>query len=161
MDAEKFWSTTEMNKFLYQQLKTMCEANGFVLSLRKRKHLVKIAEHRELLYDLGRFPDAKEHLEIWLDFLREREDLELLHYALMSVPCVNESRLREALLEVQEAFPFALEQIHVDDYKDKEAMERSFCRDAERKVYKGAGTVLKDYPFSPPVPSGDVGKCAG
>ena len=81
MDAEKFWSTTEMNKFLYQQLKTMCEANGFVLSLRKRKHLVKIAEHRELLYDLGRFPDAKEYLEIWLDFLREREDLELLHYA--------------------------------------------------------------------------------
>ena len=45
MDAEKFWSTTEMNKFLYQQLKTMCEANGFVLSPRKGKHLVKIAEH--------------------------------------------------------------------------------------------------------------------
>lgn len=101
-------------------------------------------EKRELLYDLGRFPDAKEHLEIWLDFLREREDLELLHYALMSVPRVNESRLREALLEVQEAFPFALEQIHVDDYKDKEALERSFRRDAERKVYKGAGMVLKD-----------------
>lgn len=101
-------------------------------------------EKRELLRDLGRFPDAKEHLEIWLDFLREREDLELLHYALLSVPCVNDSRLREALLEVQEAFPFALEYIHVDDYKDKEAMERSFRRDAERKVYKGAGTVLKD-----------------
>ncbi|RKJ42968.1 hypothetical protein D7X98_17765 [bacterium 1XD8-76] len=45
MDAEKFWSTTEMNKFLYQQLKTMCEADGFVLSPRKGKHLVKIAEH--------------------------------------------------------------------------------------------------------------------
>ena len=44
MDAEKFWSTTEMNKFLYQQLKAMCEANGFVLSPRKGKHLVKIAE---------------------------------------------------------------------------------------------------------------------
>ena len=101
-------------------------------------------EKRELLYDLGRFPDAKEHLEIWLDFLREREDLELLHYALLSVPRVNESRLREALLEVQEAFPFALEYIHVDDYKDKEAMERSFRRNAECKVYKAAGTVLKD-----------------
>ena len=101
-------------------------------------------EKRELLRDLGRFPDAKEHLEIWLDFLREREDLELLHYALLSVPCVNDSRLREALLEVQEAFPFALEYIHVDDYKDKEAMERSFRRDAERKVYKAADTVLKD-----------------
>lgn len=101
-------------------------------------------EKKELLYDLGRFPDAKEHLEIWLDFLREREDLELLHYALLSVPRVNDSRLREALLEVQEAFPFALEQIHVDDYKDKEALERSFRRNEECKVYKAAGTVLKD-----------------
>ena len=36
-------------------------------------------EKRELLRDLGRFPDAKEHLDIWLDFLWEREDLELLH----------------------------------------------------------------------------------
>ena len=45
MDTEKFWSTTEMNKFLYQKLKEMCEDNGFVLSPRKGKHLVKIAEH--------------------------------------------------------------------------------------------------------------------
>ncbi len=45
MDAEKFWSTTETNKFLYQQLKVMCENNGFVLSPRKGKHLVRIAEH--------------------------------------------------------------------------------------------------------------------
>ena len=101
-------------------------------------------EKKELLYDLGRFPDAKEHLEIWLGFLREREDLELLYYALLSVPRVNDSQLREALLEVQEAFPFALEQIHVDDYKDKEALERSFRRNEECKVYKAAGTVLKD-----------------
>lgn len=101
-------------------------------------------EKRELLYDLGRFPDAKEHLEIWLDFLWEREDLELLHYALLSVPRVNDQRLQEALFKVQEAFPFALEQIHVDDYKDKEALERSFRRNEECKVYKAAGTVLKD-----------------
>ena len=45
MDAERFWSTTEMNKFLYQQLKAMCEANGFVLSPRKGKHLVQVKEH--------------------------------------------------------------------------------------------------------------------
>lgn len=101
-------------------------------------------EKKELLYDLGRFPDAKEHLEIWLDFLREREDLELLHYALLSVPRVNDPRLQEALFKVQEAFPFALEQIHVDDHKDKEALERSFRRNEECKVYKAAGTVLKD-----------------
>lgn len=45
MDAKKFWTTTEMNKFLYQQLKAMSEANGFVLSPRKGKHLIKIGEH--------------------------------------------------------------------------------------------------------------------
>lgn len=45
MDPEKFWSTTEMNKFLYQQLKAMCQANGFVLSPRKAKHMVRISEH--------------------------------------------------------------------------------------------------------------------
>lgn len=45
MDAEKYWSTTEANKYLYQQLKAMCEDNGFVLSPRKGKHFVRIAEH--------------------------------------------------------------------------------------------------------------------
>lgn len=105
-----------------------------------------------MLYDLGRFPDAKEHLEIWLGFLRKREDLELLHYVLLSVPRVSDPRLREALLAVQEAFPFALEQIHVDDYKDKEALERSFRRNEECKVYKGAGTVLKDLFYESIIP---------
>lgn len=45
MDPEKYWSTTEVNKFLYRQIKTLCEAEGFVLSPRKGKHLVRIAEH--------------------------------------------------------------------------------------------------------------------
>lgn len=45
MNPEKYWSTTEVNKFLYQQLKTMCTAGGFVLSPRKGKHLVRIAQH--------------------------------------------------------------------------------------------------------------------
>ena len=45
MDPEKFWSATEMNKFLYQQLKAMCQANGFVLSPRRAKHMVRISEH--------------------------------------------------------------------------------------------------------------------
>ncbi len=51
MDTEKFWSTTEMNKFLYQQLKAMCEAEGFVLSPRRGKRMVRIAEHyTEVVY---------------------------------------------------------------------------------------------------------------
>ena len=151
-DLAKSWRECILDKLSELSPETYCIAipllrMGGEVKLKQVAFLLDKAEgreKRELLYDLGRFPDAKEHLEIWLDFLREREDLELLHYALMSVPRVNESRLREALLEVQEAFPFALEHIHVDDYKDKEALERSFRRDAERKVYKGAGTVLKD-----------------
>ena len=101
-------------------------------------------EKRELLLDFGRFPDAKEHLEIWLDFLQEREDLELLRYTLLSVPHVNDPRLREALLAVQAAFPFALEYIHVDNYQDKEALDRSLRRDKERQVYQAADTVLRE-----------------
>ena len=151
-DLAKSWRECILDKLSELSPETYCIAipllrMGGEVKLKQVAFLLDKAEgreKRELLYDLGRFPDAKEHLEIWLDFLREREDLELLHYALMSVPRVNESRLREALLEVQKAFPFALEHIHVDDYKDKEALERSFRRDAERKVYKGAGTVLKD-----------------
>lgn len=51
MDAEKFWSTTEMNKFLYQQLKSMCETEGFVLSPRRGKRMVRISEHyAEVVY---------------------------------------------------------------------------------------------------------------
>lgn len=148
-DLAKSWRECILDKLSELSPETYCIAipllrMGGEVKLKQVAFLLDKAEgreKRELLYDLGRFPDAKEHLEIWLDFLREREDLELLHYALMSVPRVNESRLREALLEVQKAFPFALEHIHVDDYKDKEALERSFRRDAERKVYKGAGTV--------------------
>ena len=151
-DLAKSWRERILDKLLELSPETYCIAipllrMGGEVKLEQVAFLLDKAEgrkKRELLRDLGRFPDAKEHLEIWLDFLREREDLELLHYALLSVPCVNDSRLREALLEVQEAFPFALEQIHVDDYKDKEALERSFRRNEECKVYKAAGTVLKD-----------------
>ncbi len=151
-DLAKSWRERILDKLPELSPETYCIAipllrMGGEVKLEQVAFLLDKAEgreKRELLRDLGRFPDAKEHLEIWLDFLREREDLELLHYALLSVPCVNDSRLREALLEVQEAFPFALEQIHVDDYKDKEALERSFRRNEECKVYKAAGTVLKD-----------------
>ena len=151
-DLAKSWRERILDKLSEPSPETYCIAipllrMGGEVKLEQVAFLLDKAEgreKRELLRDLGRFPDAKEHLEIWLDFLREREDLELLHYALLSVPCVNDSRLREALLEVQEAFPFALEQIHVDDYKDKEALERSFRRNEECKVYKAAGTVLKD-----------------
>ncbi len=45
MDAKKYWSTTDLNKFVYQQTKVLCEANGFVLSPRRAKTLVRIKGH--------------------------------------------------------------------------------------------------------------------
>jgi len=45
MDAEKFWNVTDLNKFIYQQTKALCEANGFVASPRLPKYLVRISEH--------------------------------------------------------------------------------------------------------------------
>ncbi len=45
MDTEKYWNTTDLNKFVYQQTKVLCEASGFVLSPRKAKTLVRIKGH--------------------------------------------------------------------------------------------------------------------
>ena len=45
MDAEKYWSTADLNKFVYRQTKALCEANGFVLNPRRTKTLVRIKGH--------------------------------------------------------------------------------------------------------------------
>ena len=151
-DPAKRWKERILDKLPELSPKTYCIAipllrMGGGVNLEQVAFLLDRAEgreKRELLRDLGHFPDAKEHLEIWLGYLQEREDLGLLHYALLSVPHVNDPRLREALCKVQAAFPFALEMIHVDDYKDKEALERSSRRNKERTVYKAAGAVLTE-----------------
>ena len=151
-DLAKRWKERILDKLPELSPKTYCIAipllrMGGGVNLEQVAFLLDRAEgreKRELLRDLGHFPDAKEHLEIWLGYLQEREDLELLHYALLSVPHVNDPRLREALCKVQAAFPFALEMIHVDDYKDKEALERSFRQNKERTVYKAADAVLTE-----------------
>lgn len=44
-ENNKLWSSTETNKFIYKQLKELCEANGFVVSPKQTKHLVRINEH--------------------------------------------------------------------------------------------------------------------
>ena len=151
-EMAKLWRRRILDKLPELSPKTYCIAipllrMGGGVKLEQVSFLLGRAEgreKRELLRDLGRFPDAKEHLELWLNFLQEREDLELLHYALLSVPCVRDPRLRQALLEVQGAFPFALESLHVEDYEDKEALRRSLRRDEECKVYKAVGAVLTD-----------------
>ncbi len=45
MENDNVWSTTDLNKFVYQQTKLLCEANDFVLSPRRAKTLVRIKGH--------------------------------------------------------------------------------------------------------------------
>lgn len=120
---------------------------GGGLKLEQVAFLLDKAQGREkydLLLTFGRLPDAAAHLDFWLPLLAEREDLELLHYALLSVPRLNDARLREALLKVQAAFPYAQEQLYHIDYQDKEAMARYQRRSQEQKIYRTACTVWRD-----------------
>lgn len=101
-------------------------------------------EKHDLLRDLGHLPDAKEHLDVWLPLLNERKDLDLLYYAIISVPLLNDSRLQDALHRIQKALPFAMERFHQINYQNEEEVKRSIRRSEERKVYEAASVALKD-----------------
>lgn len=45
MESDKPWTRTDLNKFIYQQTRALCEAHGFVLSPRRSKTLVRINGH--------------------------------------------------------------------------------------------------------------------
>lgn len=45
IDAEKIWTTTDLNQFIYQKTRALCEADGFVQSPRRPKYLVRAGEH--------------------------------------------------------------------------------------------------------------------
>ena len=132
--------------------KTYCIAlpilrRGGELRLEQVAFLLDKAQGREkydLLLTFGRLPDAAAHLDFWLPLLAEREDLDLLLYALLSVPRLNNAQLREALLQVQAAFPYAQEQIYHIDYQNPEQMALSKRRSQEQKVYRTACTVWRD-----------------
>ena len=61
-------------------------------------------QKEELLGWFAKFPDAVENLDLWLSLLEEREDLELLNRAIITVPIVNDSKLKECLLQIQKEF---------------------------------------------------------
>ncbi len=132
--------------------KTYCIAlpilrRGGELRLEQVAFLLDKAQGREkydLLLTFGRLPDPAAHLDFWLPLLAEREDLDLLLYALLSVPRLNNAQLREALLQVQAAFPYAQEQIYHIDYQNPEQMALSKRRSQEQKVYRTACTVWRD-----------------
>ena len=136
------------------ETKTYCIAlpilhKGGGIKLEQVAFLLDKAQGREkydLLLTFGRLPDAAAHLDFWLPLLAEREDLDLLLYALLSVPRLNNAQLREALLQVQAAFPYAQEQIYHIDYQNPEQMALSKRRSQEQKVYRTACTVWDSSP---------------
>lgn len=97
----------------------------------------------EILRSLGSLPDAGEHLDFWLPLLKERENLERLHSTLLAIPYVNDARLRDDLLAVQEAFPYAMESLH-PDWNDPVSKEHFRQRCREQKVWRTADSILKE-----------------
>ena len=101
-------------------------------------------QKREILRSLGRLPDAGEHLDFWLPLLEERENLESLHNTLLAIPQVNDPRLKDALLAVQEAFPYAMEPLYHSDLSDPVSREQFHRRCQEEKVWRAADSILKE-----------------
>lgn len=102
-------------------------------------------EKYDLLRALGHLPDAKNYLtDFWLPLLDERDDLDLLNAALLAVPYVNDSKLRDALLSVQKAFPFAAEPIVHFDLADTEMRDQAQRRRKEYAIYKTACSAWRE-----------------
>jgi len=96
----------------------------------------------DILMLLSRLPDAKEHMEFWFSLLEERENLERLHNTLVVVPKVNDPRLRDALLAIQAAFPYAMEHFQLD-WNDPVSQDQFYRRCREREVWQAADSTLK------------------
>lgn len=104
----------------------------------------KIGNKINLLHHFSHFVDAEENLDIWLLLLDEREDLELLKEAIITVPIVNDQRLKDSIFRIQNDFSFAVELIIHTDYHDKEAIKRSIHRQEENAVYRSACLKWKE-----------------
>lgn len=88
-------------------------------------------QKEELLGWLAKFPDAVENLDLWLSLLEERDDLELLNRAIITAPIVNDSKLKERLLQIQKEFS------SVTQYEVRAIKPFSRC-EQEYRVYGSA-----------------------
>ena len=98
---------------------------------------------QNLLHDLGRLPDAREHMDFWLDLLDEREDLKDLADVLSAMPHVNAPGLKEALQRIIDDFPYAQERLPVDR-DDPESVDRSVRRCQEADVIRCVKNLVRD-----------------
>lgn len=97
-----------------------------------------------LLRHFSCFIDAEKNLDMWLSLLKKREDLDLLAAAISTVPTVNDQRLKDLILNIQNEFSFAVELIYHTNYNDKEAIKRSELRKKENAVYQCACSKWKE-----------------
>lgn len=125
---------------------SLLQRSGGVEFTKAAAQLKRVPGHQKenFLITLGRLPDAEEHLDFWLPMLEEREDLDRLKAALWSVPQVNDTRLRDALLAIQAAYPYALELLHTD-WNDPESKEQGIRRIREREIWTAADSILKKF----------------
>lgn len=97
----------------------------------------------ELIRALGRFKDAGEHLDFFLEVLEEREDLKVLNGAVMAVPVVRDERLRASLERICHDFPYTMGRVEVTDWNDEEQVARWDRRRDENTVCHNGDIVLE------------------
>ncbi len=120
--------------------------------------LWEIAEpksRRELVRAFGSFPDAEEHLELFLKMLEEREDFELLNAILLGVPIVESEALFLAVKRACEYAEDYAESVSKPEGEDDESwnlLER--IHNAYRVCYTGDIILnrLRDKFINPKLP---------
>ncbi len=97
-----------------------------------------------VLRQLRRFPNADQRVDIWFPSLEQRENLDVLEAAILSVPRVNDARLRAILMEIQSEFSSAVElPIHMKPKTPEERERYSLCS-KKYNIYQAACTAWRD-----------------
>ncbi len=116
------------------------------LTLKDVKGLWDVAEKEskpELIRSFGAFSDAREHMELFLKVLEEREDLKLLNGAVLAVPVVRDELLLASMERVCQDFPYTMGLVEVTDWDDEEQVARWDRRCDEWTVCHNADLVLE------------------
>lgn len=65
MEYTELWTSSEVNKYLFQELKKLCQLQGFILSPKKKKKLVRVKEHYiEIIFPEIVYYNTKIHMQI-------------------------------------------------------------------------------------------------
>lgn len=101
--------------------------------------IAKPESRPQLLRSFGGFWDAKEHLDFFLEFLDEREDVKMLNAAVMAVPKVASEVLLEKLTRICEDLEFSMEYVPYKEEEEEEWQRRS----DQARIYQNACEVKR------------------